>query len=47
MAAQLGGWLARKSDGEPGAEALQSGLRTLHDMVRGWLLFAENEKGHT
>lgn len=47
MAAQLGGWLARKSDGEPGAEVLQSGLRTLHDMVRGWLLFAENAKGDT
>jgi hypothetical protein len=38
MAAQLGGWLARKGDGEPGVEVLQAGLRRLHDMVRGWRL---------
>lgn len=38
MTARLEGWLGRKGDGEPGAEALQAGLRRLMDMVRGWRL---------
>ncbi len=38
MVAQLGGWLGRKGDGEPGAESLYSGLRRLQDMILGWRL---------
>jgi hypothetical protein len=47
MVAQLGGWLARKGDGEPGAEALQAGLRKLMDMVRGWRLRFLQEAGYS
>jgi hypothetical protein len=43
MTAQLGGWLARKGDGAPGAEALQAGFRRLIDMVCGWCLHALQE----
>jgi hypothetical protein len=34
--AQLGGFLARKSDGEPGPITLWHGLQTLRSMVRGY-----------
>ena len=40
MVAKLGGWLGRKSDGEPGAESLAAGLRRLQDMLLGWHLHA-------
>jgi hypothetical protein len=36
--AQLGGFLARKSDGEPGAMTLWRGLERLSAMVAGWTL---------
>lgn len=36
--AQLGGFLARTSDGEPGALTLWRGLRRLHDTALGWQL---------
>jgi Transposase DNA-binding/Transposase Tn5 dimerisation domain len=36
MIAQLGGFLARKHDGEPGVKTLWRGLRRLHDISRGW-----------
>jgi hypothetical protein len=36
--AQLGGFLARKSDGEPGVQTLWQGLRRLHDMADMWQL---------
>ena len=38
MTARFGGYLARKSDGEPGAESLGIGFRRLNDMVEGWRL---------
>ncbi|MEN6343854.1 MAG: IS4 family transposase, partial [Armatimonadia bacterium] len=38
--AQLGGFLARKGDGEPGAKTLWRGMNRLHDIVLGALLFA-------
>jgi len=36
MIAQLGGFLGRKCDGEPGPQTLWRGLRRLHDIARGW-----------
>lgn len=35
LIAQLGGFLARKGDGEPGAKTLWLGLREIHTFVRG------------
>jgi hypothetical protein len=37
MIAQLGGFLARKCDGEPGPQTIWRGLRRLHDLSDGWL----------
>jgi hypothetical protein len=37
LVAQLGGFLARKRDGEPGAQALWIGLQRLDDIVTGYL----------
>jgi hypothetical protein len=36
--ARLGGYMARKGDGEPGAESLGLGLRRLTDLTWGWRL---------
>ncbi len=36
--AQLGGFLGRKGDGEPGVKTLWRGLRQLHTMALGWEL---------
>ena len=36
--AKLGGFLARKSDGEPGVKTIWRGLRRLHDISQGWQL---------
>ena len=38
MIAQLGGFLGRKGDGEPGPQTLWRGLRRLDDLVAGWSL---------
>ena len=35
LIAQIGGFLARKGDGEPGAKALWLGLREINTFVRG------------
>lgn len=43
MIAQLGGFLGRKGDGEPGPQTLWRGLRRLQDIVQGWLL-AEHQR---
>lgn len=37
--AQLGGFLARKSDGEPGTTTLWRGWQRLHDITEDWLIF--------
>jgi hypothetical protein len=37
--AQLGGFLARASDGEPGVKTIWRGLRRLDDLASMWLLF--------
>jgi hypothetical protein len=36
--AQLGGFLARQGDGEPGVKTIWQGLRRLHDIAQTWLL---------
>ena len=36
--AQLGGFLARKSDKEPGVKTIWRGLRRLNDLATGWKL---------
>jgi len=36
--AQLGGFLGRKSDGEPGVQTIWRGLRRLHDIAATWQL---------
>jgi hypothetical protein len=41
MIARLGGFLARKSDGEPGVKTIWRGLRRLHDIAQGWQLAHE------
>ena len=38
MIAKLGGFLARKSDGEPGVKTIWRGLRRLHDIASAWKL---------
>ena len=39
MIARLGGFLGRKSDGEPGVKVLWRGFRRLADIVADWLVF--------
>ena len=41
--AQLGGSLARKGDGDPGAKTIWRGLRRLSDISATWLLLTENQ----
>jgi len=38
LVAKLGGFLARKSDGEPGVQTIWRGLRRLDDLASMWLL---------
>jgi len=42
--AQLGGFLARKSDGEPGTKTLWRGLQRLTAMTDMWEVFSQNER---
>jgi len=44
MIAQLGGFLGRKCDGEPGPQTLWRGLRRLHDLGQGWLAAQQQNK---
>lgn len=37
--AQLGGFLGRKSDGQPGVKVLWRGWRRLFDITQTWLIF--------
>jgi Transposase DNA-binding/Transposase Tn5 dimerisation domain len=43
--ARLGGFLARKDDGEPGVKTIWRGLRRLEDIFLGWKLSHENPAG--
>lgn len=49
MIAKLGGFLARKSDGQPGVKTIWRGLRRLHDIAQGWQLAQKvyNDTGDT
>ena len=40
--ARLGGFLARKGDGEPGVKTIWRGLRRLEDLVAGWRFSFDN-----
>ena len=42
--AQLGGFLARKSDGHPGPMTLWRGLQRLNDITEAYLLFTQSSK---
>jgi hypothetical protein len=42
--AQLGGFLARKHDGEPGTKTLWRGLQQLEAMTRMWEVFKQPER---
>ncbi len=44
MIAQLGGFLGRKCDGEPGPQTLWRGLRRLDDIAQGWLASQEQHE---
>lgn len=41
--ARLGGFLARKNDGQPGAISLWRGWKRLTDLTQGWLLATRGE----
>ncbi|HEY9662165.1 MAG TPA: IS4 family transposase, partial [Allocoleopsis sp.] len=43
--AQLGGFIGRKGDGEPGVKTIWRGLKRLHDIAQTWQL-AHLESGH-
>ena len=45
--AQLGGFLARKSDGEPGTKTLWRGLQELNAMTKMWQVFHQDEGSPT
>jgi hypothetical protein len=46
MVATLGGFLGRKSDGEPGTKTLWLGLQHLDDLTTMWTFMAENFAPH-
>jgi len=41
LTAELGGFLGRKGDGEPGSTTLGRGLQRLHDIATGFLIFKQ------
>lgn len=43
LAAELGGFLARKGDGEPGSQTLARGLQRLQDIATAFLLFKQQQ----
>ena len=46
MVSSLGGFLGRKSDGEPGTKSLWLGLQRLDDIAATWKYMAENYAPH-
>jgi hypothetical protein len=44
MVAQLGGYVQRKGDEEPGPQTVWLGLQRLHDMALCWELFGPGQK---
>jgi hypothetical protein len=45
MVASLGGFLGRKSDGEPGTKSLWLGLQRLDDITAAWKIFVPHLRG--
>jgi hypothetical protein len=45
MVASLGGFLGRKSDGEPGTKSLWLGLQRLDDITASWKIFVPHLRG--
>ncbi|MEK7686282.1 MAG: IS4 family transposase [Verrucomicrobiota bacterium] len=41
LVARRAGWRGAPSDGQPGAESVEAGLRRLMDLVSGWRLHAQ------
>jgi hypothetical protein len=41
MTAQLGGFLGRTGDGEPGTQTLWLGLQRLDDIAEAWRVFSQ------
>jgi hypothetical protein len=46
MVAQLGGYVNRKRDDEPGPQTVWLGLQRMHDMARCWQLFGPGSKNN-
>jgi hypothetical protein len=46
MVAQLGGYVNRKRDDEPGPQTVWLGLQRMYDMARCWQLFGPGSKSH-
>lgn len=46
MLASLGGFLGRKSDGEPGTKSLWLGIQRLDDIAATWKFMALNFSPH-
>ena len=46
MTAELGGFLGRKSDGEPGSTTLARGLQRLQDIAAAFLIFKQHHSIH-
>jgi hypothetical protein len=44
--AQIGGFLGRTHDGEPGVKTIWRGLRRLHDIASTWKLISANSLSH-
>ncbi|NES18704.1 MAG: hypothetical protein F6K41_07175 [Symploca sp. SIO3E6] len=42
--AQLGGFLGRKSDGEPGVKTLWRGIQRLNDLAAMWQMLTKNSR---
>jgi len=47
MVAELGGFLGRKGDGEPGTQTLWRGIQHLDDLAAMWTIFSNLQKGPT
>lgn len=47
MVASLGGFLGRKSDGEPGTKTLWLGIQRLDDITAMWNVFAKKTSAHS
>ena len=44
LVARLAGWRGAPSDGRPGAECVEQGMRQLVDLVCGWRCHAQHQR---